>query len=54
MSGKIMKAATWRTGDLRIKYKTLARSLIHPVTAKEVKTNNMKFFSCEAGKETSL
>lgn len=35
-----MKVTSWRTGNLRIKSKTLVRNLIQLVIAKEVKTNN--------------
>lgn len=37
-----MKDTSWRTGNLRIKSKTLARTLIQLVVAKEVKPNNTK------------
>lgn len=37
-----MKATSWRTGNLRIKFKNFARSVIQLVIAKEMKTNNLK------------
>lgn len=40
-----MKNASWRTRNLRIKSKTLARTLIQLVIAQEVKTNNAKLLS---------
>lgn len=40
-----MKDTSWRTGNLRIKSKTLARTLSQLVIAKEVKPNNAKLLS---------
>lgn len=40
-----MKHTSWRTGNLRIKSKTLARTLSQLVIAKEVKPNNAKLLS---------
>lgn len=40
-----MKATSWRTWNLRIKSKTLARSLIQLFIAKKVKTNNRRILS---------
>lgn len=40
-----MKHTSWRTGNLRIKSKTLARTLSQLVIAKEVKPNNAELLS---------
>lgn len=49
-----MKATSWRTGNFRIKSKTLARSLMQLVIAKEVKTNNTKLLSHMKKKKSKL
>lgn len=49
-----MKNTPWRTGNLRIKSKTLARTLIQLAIAKEVKTNNAKLLSLISRKKKEI